>query len=60
MTDKPECPWCDLPFESKIVGAHKKRFFSSTCKNAYHTALRKWAARAADHGEVTVNELKDI
>ena len=60
MTDKPECPWCQSAFESRTVGAQRKRFCSATCKNAYHTALRKWAARAADHGEVTVNELKDI
>ncbi len=54
------CLWCDTEFSPKRVGAHSKRFCSSTCKNAYHTALRKWAQRAADHGEVTVNELKAV
>ncbi len=60
MTTTVECPWCETTFEPRTVGAHRKRFCSSTCKDAYHTALRKWAQRAAEHGEVTVNELKDI
>ncbi len=60
MTDKPECLWCEIAFESRTVGAHRKMFCSSACRNAYHSALRQWAQRAVEHGEVTVNELKDI
>ncbi len=60
MTDQLSCTWCNEPFEPRTVGAHRKRFCSSTCKDAYHKALRKWAQRAADHGEVTVAELKAI
>ena len=52
------CPWCGNPFEARIIGAHRKRFCSSACKNAYHTALRKWAQQAVDNGQVTVARLK--
>ena len=58
MNDQLACPWCGQPFEPRTIGAHRKRFCSSPCKNAYNTALRKWAQRAADHGEVTVTDLK--
>ncbi len=60
MTTTAECPWCETAFERKTVGAHRKRFCSSTCRNAYHAALRKWAQRAADHGEVTFTDLKGV
>jgi hypothetical protein len=54
------CPWCDRPFEALTIGAHRKRFCSSPCRNAYHTALRKWAQREADQGAVTVADLKAV
>ena len=58
MTDKLACPWCGAPFEPRTVGAHRKRFCSTRCKNAYHTALRKSAQQALADGRITVTDLK--
>ena len=60
MNKAAECPWCDHPFESRTVGAHRKMFCSSACRNAYHSALRQWAQRAVEHGRVTVADLKAV
>ena len=54
------CPWCGTPFRPGVVGAHRKRFCSSGCKDAYHAALRKWAQRELDQDRVTFADLKAI
>ena len=60
ITVTTACPWCDKPFMSKTIGAHRKRFCSSTYKDAYHTALRKWAQRAVEGDGVTITDLKAL
>jgi len=60
MTATAECFWCDKPFEPKKFGAHQRRFCSASCKNAYHTALRKSAQQALADGRITVTDLKAL
>ncbi len=52
------CPWCDQPFEAKLIGAHKKRFCSPECKGAFHTALRKWGQQALNDGHISITDLR--
>ena len=54
------CPWCRTMFRPEIFGAHRKRFCSSGCKDAYHAALRKWAQRELDEDRITCADLKAI
>jgi hypothetical protein len=55
-----KCLWCGTPFKSRTVGAHRKRFCSTICKDAYHEALKKWAHRTIESGGVTVADLKAL
>ena len=52
------CPWCDGSFTSRIVGVHRKKFCSVACKDAYHSALRKWAKFALERGDLSISDLK--
>ena len=54
------CPWCDTPFRPGVVGAHRKRFCCNRCKDAYHSALRKWAQREMAQDRVTFADLKAV
>ena len=56
--DEAQCPWCDQPFESKLIGAHQKRFCTAACKDEFHAALRKWAQRAFDNGRISIIDLR--
>ncbi len=52
------CPWCDQPFEPKLIGAHRKRFCTTACKDEFHAALRKWAQRAFAEDRVSIGDLR--
>jgi hypothetical protein len=53
-------PWCDTKFDAKKVGAHRKKFCSPTCKDAFHTAARKWAHKALEENSLSISDLKAI
>ncbi len=58
LTDLARCIWCRKPFRAKVIGAHPKKFCSSTCKDRFHTALRQWAQEAMAAGQLSVSDLK--
>ena len=54
------CLWCERPFQAKEVGAHRKKFCSSICKNRFHTAVRKWGQQALAAGRLSLDDLKGV
>ena len=53
-----QCQWCERPFQARKIGAHDKVFCCSRCKDAYHTALRRWGQQALAAGRLSVDDLK--
>ena len=45
------CDWCEAEMIPNTT-PNRKRFCTTACRNAYHSALRQWAQRAVEHGEV--------
>ena len=52
------CLWCGSQFPPRKLGAHQKRFCSSRCRSAFHTAARRWAEQALVRGDISVSDLK--
>lgn len=44
------CRACDRPFPTVTRGGNEKQFCSADCKNAYHTACRRYADEMIDRG----------
>lgn len=56
---KAKCYWCEAgEFDPKSVGANKKKFCSSDCKDDFNSALRQYGRKAHDAGEVSVETLR--
>ncbi len=51
------CLWCGAEFLAKTVGAHRKRFCSTRCRNFFHSAARRWVERALADGRLSLNDL---
>ena len=52
------CFWCTKAFPKRQTGGHRKIFCSASCKQRYHTALRRWAQSAIDSGRISIMDLK--
>ncbi len=52
------CFWCGAEFSAKKVGANPKRFCSARCKNRFHSAARRWVARALADGRISLADLR--
>jgi endogenous inhibitor of DNA gyrase (YacG/DUF329 family) len=52
------CAWCGAKFQSRVVGAHLKRFCSTRCQDRFHAAARRWAERAIVEGRLSLIDLK--
>ncbi len=55
-----KCEWCFESFVGGRRGAHIKRFCSTECKTAYHTAARRFGEKCLSDGRVTVSELRAL
>jgi hypothetical protein len=53
------CLWCGQPFERRLSGGSPRRFCSSVCRAALHTAARKWALAEIDAGRLSVAAIKE-
>jgi hypothetical protein len=55
---KPACLWCDTGFEPR-KGGSPQRFCNSKCRDAFHSAGRRWAEMAALNGLITSADLRN-
>ena len=53
-----ECLWCGAAFKARRDGGKAQRFCQSSCRRAFHAALRAWAQRQWTAGHVTTETLK--
>jgi hypothetical protein len=58
--DRPGAPclWCNAAFKAGGRGS-KRRFCSSRCRTAFHTACRSFAAQAVLDGRLTVDAIRN-
>jgi hypothetical protein len=52
------CLWCGEPFPARTSGNQPKQFCSPPCRQAFHTAARRWAIAAVAAGLISVETLK--
>ena len=55
---KPACLWCEAGFEPR-KGGSPQRFCNSKCRDAFHSAGRRWAEHAVLSGRLTVVDLRN-
>ena len=55
---KPICLWCDSGFEPR-KGGSPQRFCNSKCRDAFHSAGRRWAEMAVSSGLLTAADLRN-
>lgn len=55
---KPVCLWCNTGFEPR-KGGSPQRFCNSKCRDAFHSAARRWAEMAVLSGVVTAADLRN-
>src|SRR5437773_8004601 len=54
---KPACLWCDTEFEPR-KGGSPQRFCNSKCRDAFHSAGRRFAEDAVLSGLLTAADLR--
>jgi hypothetical protein len=54
----PVCLWCDTGFEPR-KGGSPQRFCNSACRDAFHSAGRRWAEIAVLRGLMTAADLRN-
>jgi hypothetical protein len=52
------CLWCGRPFTPRCSGGSAQRFCKPAHRHAFGTQARRWAIRAIEGGQITVDELK--
>ena len=55
---KPACLWCDAGFEPR-KGGSPQRFCAAKCRDAFHSAGRRWAEHAVLSGLLTAADLRN-
>ena len=55
---KPACLWCDTEFEPR-KGGSPQRFCNSKCRDAFHSAGRRFAEHAVLSGLLTAADLRN-
>ena len=58
-TVKPACLWCDTGFEPRKDGGAPQRFCQPKCRDAFHSAGRRFAQNAVLTGLLTVAVLRN-
>ena len=54
-----KCLWCERPFKCRVSGGSAQRFCAAGCRTAFHSAARRWVARAIETGLLSVDNLRD-
>src|SRR5205823_10318011 len=54
---RPACAWCETEFEPR-KGGSPQRFCATKCRDAFHSAGRRFACRVVLSGRLTVAELR--
>ncbi len=52
------CWWCDRHFSPRSNGGSPQRFCSSSCRDGFWSAARRWIQHAVDAGLMTADDLK--
>ncbi len=52
------CTWCGTAYEPRRNGGKPQRFCSASCRRAFNTGCRVYAAAEVDAGRVSVSALK--
>src|SRR5258705_3190207 len=55
---RPACLWCDAGFEPR-KGGSPQRFCNSKCRDAFHSAGRRFAEHAVLSGLLTAADLRN-
>lgn len=53
------CKWCERKFVERVTGGSPKRFCSATCRNALHSAARRYVDGKIACGELEIADLKE-
>ena len=56
---KPICLWCEGGFDPRRGGGAPQRFCQPKCRDAFHSAGRRWAEMAVLSGVITVGDLRN-
>ena len=55
-----ECLWCGAAFARRATGGTAQRFCSGRCRQAFHTAARRYVAREIDEGRLDIPALRKV
>jgi hypothetical protein len=55
----PICLWCEGGFDIRKGGGAPQRFCQPKCRDAFHSAGRRWAEMAVLSGVITVGDLRN-
>ena len=56
---RPACLWCETEFDPRRGGGAPQRFCQPKCRDAFHSAGRRWAEMAVLSGVITVGDLRN-
>ena len=56
----PICLWCEGGFDMRKGGGAPQRFCQPKCRDAFHSAGRRWAEMAVLSGVITVGDLRNV
>ena len=56
---RPACLWCETEFDPRPGGGAPQRFCQPKCRDAFHSAGRRWAEMAVLSGVITVGDLRN-
>ena len=54
------CLWCGAGFRARENGGKFQRFCRTSCRRAFHQALRRWALHQWEVGQVTTTTLRRL
>ena len=55
----PICLWCEGGFDIRKGGGAPQRFCQPKCRDAFHSAGRRWAEMAVLSGVITIGDLRN-
>src|SRR5271165_6496269 len=53
------CQWCERAFRARQTGGRAQRFCRSSCRRAFHAAVRSWALDSIGDGTLTLAEIRN-
>ena len=54
---RPACLWCETEFDPRRGGGAPQRFCQPKCRDAFHSAGRRWAEMAVLSGVIAIGDL---